>query len=335
MKGLFRHASTWLLLIGIAVSFFAFFNAAAIYQQVEYAVSEVNSYNYKYMYSVSLWETEDREAVIARLKELPGNIVVTGMYVYLDAQEQYQACEILLRQSEPLPYPVKIINEAGELYIGRSLQEQCISEDGKLYMTIDGKKCPVAGIVESRKTDVLNYTLLFLEHSEMAEMSGQAGAFLLECNSNREDMQAAVSDFCRDMHAEYHSISERYIEVGSQNADEKFYNAIAFFAIINCVVISEFWILRRKKEVLIRKIFGYSNLKLFCLFYRQMLCIASVSVLGVLLPEIIISYVTRTAISIDMQKVIVSAIFVVLASLVLVATPVYKASKFTIDKGEI
>ena len=49
MRGLFRHLSTWLLLVGIAVSFFAFLNATSIYQQVEYAISEVNAYNYKYM----------------------------------------------------------------------------------------------------------------------------------------------------------------------------------------------------------------------------------------------------------------------------------------------
>lgn len=335
MKGLFRHVSTWLLLIGVAVSFFAFFNAASIYQQVENAISEANVYNYKYMYSVSLWDAPDGEQIVERLKTLPGNVLVTGAYVYLDSMDQYQECEIILSQKEPLPYPVKVIDEAGEVYIGRNMEEQCVSEQGQMYMTIDGNKLLVAGIVESGKTDVLNYKLLFLEHSEMAESLKQADAFSLECSSGQTDMQAELSDFCREMHGEYRSISERYIEVGSQNADEKFYNAIAFFAIVNCVVISEFWILRRKKEVLIRKIFGYSDLKLFALFYRQMLCVSSMAVAGALFTELLVTHVTNVSISMDVRKLIVSVLFVVLASFVLVLTPVYKASKFTIEKEAV
>lgn len=104
---------------------------------------------------------------------------------------------------------------------------------------------------------------------------------------------------------------------------------------MNCVVISEFWILRRKKEVLIRKIFGYSNLKLFALFYRQMLCVSSMAVAGVLFTELLVAHVTNVSISMDVRKLIVSVVFVVLASFVLALTPVYKASKFTIEKEAV
>lgn len=335
MRGLFRHLSTWLLLVGIAVSFFAFLNAASIYQQVEYAMSEVNAYNYKYMYSISLLNTSDGEKVIEKLKKLPGNIIVTGAYVYLDSLEQYQECEVIIKQAEPLPYMVKVTNEAGEIYVGKEMLEQCITENGEYYISIDGNKLLVAGVIESKKTDVLNYKLLFRENSEMAEQLTKADAFSMECNSNYTDMKQEISDFCKEMHAEYSSISERYIEVGSQNADEKFYNTITFFAIVNCIVISEFWILRRKKEVLIRKIFGYSDLKLFFLFYRQMLLVSSSAVVAVLLIEACLSRFALIDISIDIQKAVVSVLFVVLVSFVLVLTPVYKAAKFTIDKEAI
>ena len=138
MKGLFRHVSTWLLLIGVAVSFFAFFNAASIYQQVENAISEANAYNYKYMYSVNLWDAPDGEQVVERLKMLPGNILVTGAYVYLDSMDQYQECEIIVSQKEPLPYPVKVIDEVGEVYIGRNMEEQCVSEQGRCISRLMG-----------------------------------------------------------------------------------------------------------------------------------------------------------------------------------------------------
>lgn len=54
MRELFRHASSWLLLTGVAVSFYAFTNASDIYQNVRNAIAEVNEYKYKYMYNVCL-----------------------------------------------------------------------------------------------------------------------------------------------------------------------------------------------------------------------------------------------------------------------------------------
>ena len=51
MKNIFRNYSTWLLLIGVTVSLFAFLNGADVYQRVRYALAEVNNYQYENAYN--------------------------------------------------------------------------------------------------------------------------------------------------------------------------------------------------------------------------------------------------------------------------------------------
>lgn len=123
MREIFRHVSSWLLMIGVAVSFFAFANASDIYQKVKDAAAEANEYKYKSMYSIYISDFSDNGLLIDKIDQLPGNVISVENYLYLNKTEKYQEVEVVLKQDEELPYPVRIIDDVGDVYIGRKLEE--------------------------------------------------------------------------------------------------------------------------------------------------------------------------------------------------------------------
>lgn len=337
MRELFRHVSSWLLLIGVAVSFFAFINASDIYQNVQNAAAEINEYKYKSMYSIYLSDFSDGEVLIETIKQIPGNIVSVGNYLYLNNTDKYQETEIVIKLDENIAYPVKIVDSAGNIYIGKKLKDECYENNGILYINIENKAYRVAGIISSDSTDVLNYKIVILNDLELFESILEKGILTVECGSNLYDLKGSVSSFYNDngknAYIDFNSISNRYIEVGSENANQEFYIAISFFAIINCIVISEFWILRRRKEIIIRKLFGFTNRRLFFYIYNQIAKISAIAVIVVLLIEKIISTLGLINYSLSLRKTMLAGMFVIISSLIVTVIPVKKASSFQIEDG--
>lgn len=335
MKELFRHVSSWLLLIGVAVSFFAFINASDIYQNVQNAAAEINEYKYKSMYSIYISDFSDGEDLIEEIKDIPGNIVSVGNYLYLNSTDKYQETEIVIKQDEKLSYPIEIIDRNGDIYIGKKLEEECVKDDGILYINIDNKAYRVAGIISSENTDVLNYKIVILNDYELIESLLEKGVLTVECGSNSYDLSSSVNSFYnangKNAYIDFNSISSKYIEVGSENADQEFYMAISVFSIINCVVISEFWIMRRRKEIIIRKLFGFSNKKLFYYIYNQIAKISAIAIIVVLLMEKIMDVIGIIDYSLSLRKMIVAGVFFIISSLIVTWIPVRKASGFQME----
>jgi hypothetical protein len=337
MKGIYRHYSTYLLLLGIMVSFVAFLNGTNIYQQINIALQEVNEYQYKYSYYIGISDIKDIGTITNELSRLTGNVVVTDCVVYLD-DNFYHDCEIILKQNENLPYPVEIINENGEVIIGEELEKLCFEENGISYISINNSAASVKGIVSSEKSDLLNYKLIITENADNVDKYfSDSLSLAVEYGSNTHDTTEEVGTFCtsnfKTATIYYEKEDEKYIEVGSQNADEKFYLIIAIFAMVNCVVISEFWILRRKQEIIIRKLWGFSNIKIFKMLYGQMMVITVAAILLVLLGQLVTALVQQSYGDISLYRLVISILFVVAASFIIVLLPIYKSTHFKISDG--
>lgn len=337
MKALFRHVSSWLLLIGVTVSFFAFINASDIYDNVQNAADEINEYKYKSMYSIHLSDFFDGNVLLNGLKQIPGNIVAVGNYLYINQTEKYQETEIMIKQNEKLAYPVRIIDKDGDVYIGKKLEEACYKNKGILYIKIENKAYRVAGIVSSNNTDVLNYKIIILNDSQLVESVLEGGSITVECGSNLYGLNQFVSGFYDEnegnAYIDFNRISDRYIEVGSETSNQEFYIVISLFAMINCIVISEFWILRRRKEIIIRKLFGFTNRHLFGYIYSQIVKISAIAVCIILLTEKILSKVGIIDYSLSLKKTILAGLFVIVSSLIVTIIPVKMASDFKLDAG--
>lgn len=339
MKGVFRHYSTILLMFGVMISFIAFMNGAAIYRQIQYSLAEVNEYQYKYAYTLSISDVTDVQELLQELQEIKGNIVLSDS-LYLDADNMYHDAEIIIKKQEEFPYPVTIDNKDGVVILGSELQKLCYEEGGTKRIDIAGQPMVVAGEASSEKSGFLSNKLILEPDSDIVKQYlERSQSCSLECGSNASDIVSSVEAFYKKNYQKYDIYYERqdgkYIEIGSEYNDESFYMVIALFAVVNCISISEFWILRRRKEMIIRKLCGFSNMRLFRLLYGQMLWICGVAVVLAGSLQLLISSINATYIQISWSRLGLSIAFLLVMAFIMVALPVYKASHYRVDRGVV
>ncbi|MGN0514857.1 MAG: ABC transporter permease [Lachnospiraceae bacterium] len=341
MKKIFRHYSSWLLLVGIAVSFTAAVNGRQVYERMEKARMELNEYKYLNNYIISISGIDNIQEIAEDIEILEGNVSIVDNDLYINDADIYQRTEILIKQDEDLPYPVREVSGSRGVVIGKSIEQYCYSKDeGKAqYIVIDGREYQVEGYVESTYSDVLNGKVI-LKTDNPKEISCLANADTLVLNygsysMDAEDCVRGFSNQFGDKYSIYYEKeSDKYIEIGSANAEEEFYMTITLFAMINCVVISEFWIMRRKQEIIIRKLWGYGNIRLFWILYREMLIIAGLAVgISIVLQNVAALFNPYTYGFSWLRRVIFSLIFIVVSAFVVVIIPLHKASHYRISEG--
>lgn len=336
MRRIFRHFSSWLLLLGITISFVAATSGKMIYENMENALMEVNKYRYQYEYDISLSGIEDITAALRDIKMLKGNVCINQVDLYVNAADVYQQAEILIKKDEDLPYPVNVVDENGIAYLGRDLKKYCYSIDNSMFIEIEGNEYLVGGFIESRYSELLNNKIIIkLNNLKDIKSLADADLLLLNYGTNNENPDKSVNEFYNRFSVKYHINYEKqdfkYVEIGSTNSKEEYYIAIMIFAMINCVVISEFWIMRRKEEIIIRKLCGYSKMQLFSMLYTELLIISGIAVLiSVVIQGKFMFYVYD---ELWIRRVLFSIAFILLSSFIIVMIPVYKSSQFYVSRG--
>lgn len=340
MKAVFRHYSSVLLMMGIMVSFYSFMNGANIYKKIQDSLVEVNKIQYKYTYSMYISGVQDVDMVIDELKRIQGNVFLAEDTVYVDEDSSYHTAEILISQKEELPYYVNVIDRDGLVVIGSDLYGLCKKKDGKVSLKIGGESYSIKGITSSENSDILNYKLVItVNEKTVKQFVNENQDLTLECGSNNIEIMQDIQNFYKRNSDKYNiyfeRVDDKYIEVGSSNSDEKFYFVIAVFAIVNCVSLSEFWIMRRKKEMIIRKLFGFSNLRLFKMLYLQMLKICITAIIFVSIVQGFVNWIKGYEVVISIYKIGITCAFLMITSLIIIAVPTYKASHYKLERGEV
>ena len=338
LRKIFRHNSSFLLLLGMITAFVAFINGTDIYMAYQNAGKESESYNYKYSYYVEVCNFDGSIEFKEDIKKLPGNIDF-GNDVLQVGRDSIHLSDILYTCHESLPFEVDIINEDGELYIGDDLTKYCVEEDGSLFLNISGKNIPVAGVLKSKTYEVLAYKLYLLPNcrinDEVIFSSDYLPFYYFSNEKDPYDYLKELSDKYSDKYLiTYYDASLEGGESGLKNDTEYLiYFIILAFAMITCIVMSEFWIMRRKNEIYIRSLLGYSNFKIFINLYKQMFQIALFAGAITLILQLIFSKfgIIRTDFSI--LKLLISFIFAITSSFIVVLLPVKIASGFSIEKN--
>lgn len=335
-----RHFSSWLLLLGIAVSFSAFLNGEDLYYKVKNALAEVNEYRYKNTYSMQIAGVDNTDTLLDEMSKLRGNLSLDNLLVKINQEDMYHTAEVLINREEELPYPFLYGNchfEEGkrQAIIGKGLEHDCVtnSYDNKRYIRLDDVDYEVIGIVGSKNSDLLDGKLILSYCLDtFSTYFNEQGAFLY--GSDKENIHLDIMDFYEKNTLKWDIFLDKeetaYIEVGGSNEDEKFYWLLCIFSMVNCVVLSEFWIIRRKQEIVVRKLWGYSNCKLFFILYREMIFVAflAVSVVWILQFSIVLFIGADIGIGFSPGKFIYSILFILVAALLIVLVPIYKISQY-------
>lgn len=200
-------------------------------------------------------------------------------------------------------YPTEEMLESKNRYVVLGIYKKSLthSRGGKDYITIEGEEYEVCGYVSAKNSRVLdNKVILFADN---------IGQNMLDCMYYQYISGSVFLSYNSDTYGNIYNEVEKQIKKTAQSYEEKYamneffcermnmrlshgactgsfstavvsyeYNLLAkliyVFCIFVVIFVFEFWILVRKNEFAIRKINGYTNMKIFMLIVKEVfLCL--------------------------------------------------------------
>lgn len=295
------------MIIGITVSFVCFFNCINLYHLIVQKKTEQEQYKYTNEVGMSYVNYSGEGKLTDLITSEQGNIILKDATLYRDSVSADGITDVIVCQNEPLIYPV----EAGSLpqsdveiteptvILGRSQREYAVYENGEYYYTLEGVKCRVCAFLGSASSDLYDYNVIVYYNSLDARAKDKIdsiaeGQFALQSNFYEMEeiiytTEAKLSD-SKDIIVGQRTAD--FMEAQSVSSEDSGYYLIIFlFCLINIVIVSEYWIKGRYKEIAVRKIFGYSDKKIYSYLYRDMLVNVSIAVLFAVVAQIILKTV--------------------------------------------
>ncbi len=332
LKRKIKSPSNWLMILGMVISLFAFTDGIDLYYKVKYTISEANSFRYLNEYRLTL---NDHEVdILAIAADLPGNITADELLVYLDADEGYYSAEMVIKQEEDFSFPVNIIDPEGDVILGEIKKQYCYDREGHSYVLIDGKEFKVAGFVPYTDSDLLLGKLMIIYRK------GKTDRYLSNCRSFMCGSNSALIDNAIDtVRMKYRNsininrIFTADINTGSTEYREFQYMVIAFFAMAIDVIISEYWVILREREILIKRLFGFSKKRIVISIYMDMLIndlAAFIIVFGIRAGR---RFAGESILLFGKVPITWIMIYMVLSTIIIGMIPAYKASGFMLSKG--
>ena len=336
------HCSTLFIMIGIMVSFFAFLNGMDLFWCVKAAINEANEFRYESEIVIRVSDHPNNKELLKKLEDIPGNIKFAEYLVYLDKEKNYHLSDIIIKQDEDIMYPLvkgrfPKSGSKKEVTIGKEILPYCTEKEGEQYLEIEGEEYLVVGIVGGAVSNALDGKVILSYNSLDSVLQNRIlnqGEWEILCSSNQQDLEPHVKQFCsrclsqdKPYYMDYEALEQRQkMDVKTTSESGSFYWAICGFAIVNCIVVSEFWILRRKQEMLVRKIWGYTNFQIFLLMFKELICISGVTVgIGWIIQILVVKLLgSGIGISLDINKFWMSILFIVMTALLIVFVPTYK-----------
>ena len=225
-----------------------------------------------------------------------GNLLLSGK-ISVPFKESGAATrtEILIGISEPLPYPMVSGHIPGTeeadygknvVALGRDKYQHAYERDGKHYVTLCLEEYEVVGVIGS-SSDYWDYKIVM----NINCIGQKTQAYFIKNSSYELHLDSNVSDI-ETLQQNYERIFEniKNADAGSsvlasidkskgKSTMENTYarqnikvNYIVYaFCLVNSILVSYFWIIARRKEIAIRKAFGYSNIHIIKMLFADML----------------------------------------------------------------
>ncbi len=337
-----RQGISWILLIDIMISFIGFMSGMEIYKKIKESTENSNIYTYEYAYEyyigseVALGQTE----VLSVFDDISGNVVISDCLLYVDSTSYYQNCNILYKQSEELKYPIihgnmDVVRDELVVAVGKGMLPYCETIGNQKYINIEGETYKVIAVIGTDNSTLMEGSIILFYDSlgdGLRNKIQNEHEYTILQQSNIQDLSIesyqAVNKIYEYIPDGTVLLSENpgvFLDFSSDIVDGSFYIIICVFAMVNCVVISELWMLRRKNEIKIRKIWGYSNSKLFGLLFKDILSISFIAVVFGIILQLFAGLISSDMTQINGYRLLCTAVFLIMSSLIIVLLPVHKA----------
>ena len=288
---------------------------------------------------LNMGESVDVNELLAVSK---GIVRVQDLLLYRDSSQAPGLTDVIMTQKEKLNYPV-VEGEIPEtdadieeptVILGRGFLADTTEQSGKRYYTLDGISFRVCAVIGTKSSDLLDYKVIIYSKGASDSIRRKWNTlenmtFALESNkANTDEMlkeiQVNVKQSGKKIAVNGGGTMEDRLP--GIDSDGKYYVIVLLFCIVNVVIVSEYWIKRRYKEIALRKMLGYSDGRIYALLYRDMVINVSAAVGMAVVIQVIIQNVWKEYIQLYMEEfgyyIGISVLFVFGISAVFMCYPI-------------
>jgi putative ABC transport system permease protein len=229
--------------------------------------------------------------------------------------------------------------------VGIELKKDTFRENNNVYINISGEKYRVVGIIgfkgkPSMWDSRLFMPLLSLPKSAKDNISnGSFSGVIYDSTGNTDVKLQRLLSLTKKSYpkADVSGVSELgvmdVISHVASNTDMLF--VIGFLSYIVSLIYAvntiSFWIEERRHEIGIRKAFGYSNMQIISLIFKEMLCIAAISFVVALIAQIIISSFAdkmfKYSMGLKLENILGGVVIILITAILTSVWPVAKSLK--------
>lgn len=352
-KILHYKLSSGLMIVGIIISFICFFNCMNLYHLLVMQSKEIDDYQYKERLSGTYQNMGEEVSFGDYFTADKGIIRIQEATLYRNFVSAPGLADVLLSQNEPLIYPVvegKIpVTDKGincpTVILGRGHLQGVSYKNNTMYYELEGVKCQVCAVIGSEGSDIFDYKIILYYNGlndEMRRRIDILSDFSFVIESNKDEVQDIMGNIQNQVHnctsnvaigTGFSGLNENQVGI---EEDTSYYLIIFLFCIVNVILVSEYWVKRRYKEIAIRKIFGYSDAQVFKALHRDMILNISIAVDIACIIQVVLKSIFKEYIRIYMSQmgfyIGYSIMFVYLLSLLLMIYPIILLRKQDVMK---
>lgn len=296
MKHIFRYRlSAVCFYFGMIIAFLALYYGNRSRMRLENAIMEKRGNLYRNEIQASYYETDFSMDTFPKGRE--GNCTIIDIYLLFDDVQLIHGVYIVAYYNEKLHFPLEsgawpteqeLSSGKPVVVIGCGYKDYVYQSDGREYFDIQGEAYEVKGYIGGgRSNEYDEYVIMFGGNlGSMAEeqLSAACEAWGLEImfQSDSAGMEPEVQEAEQVLgeKGDFFVVSRESNTNVYVNADSDgtFFWIYAYCGGIS-VLVSVFWIMQRKKELIIRKAYGYSNRRLIRFLACELIKICMMSVL--------------------------------------------------------
>ena len=278
-----------------------------------------------------------------------GNMILGGKlslsYAQISANTK---CEVILKSNEELPYkmvsgrlPGSEPGDSGKrlIAVGRYKYKDAYEMDGKKYVTLENEEYEICGVIGSSTSDYYDYKMVLnidcLGTNVMNEIC-RKDSYTIELSSNitsLDNSYSAVFGNIRSVDAKsqinakkLNSKGESDVVKALQGENMKINVMVYVFCIFNCLLMSQFWLIQRSREIAVKKIYGMSDSRIIGAMACNILALSVTALIIFAVSAVIINVVTAGAgiITVNLTTLLTTIAAIAVTIILSMAYPVIK-----------
>lgn len=344
------QADISIFIISQLVMFYAVFGVLSIYNKAYAKETDrlQSMYKNRIQLDVTVGNSQDMFNYISNGVE-DGNMILGGKlslsYAQISANTK---CEVILKSNEELPYkmvsgrlPGSEPGDSGKrlIAVGRYKYKDAYEMDGKKYVTLENEEYEICGVIGSSTSDYYDYKMVLnidcLGTNVMNEIC-RKDSYTIELSSNTRSLDnsySAIFGNIRSVDAKsqinakkLNSKGESDVVKALQGENMKINVMVYVFCIFNCLLMSQFWLIQRSREIAVKKIYGMSDSRIIGAMACNILALSVTALIIFAVSAVIINVVTSGAgiITVNLTTLLTTIAAIAVTIILSMAYPVIK-----------